>query len=51
MSTINLSGCGFHSENQLKQTLENALEDKYDEEFVCLDVWTSSSIFSATQAA
>lgn len=39
MSTINLSGCGFHSENQLKQTLENALEAKYDEEFVCLDVW------------
>ena len=39
MSTISLSGCGFHSENQLKQTLENALEDKYDEEFVCLDVW------------
>ena len=39
MSTINLSGCGFYSENQLKQTLENALEDKYDEEFVCLDVW------------
>lgn len=39
MSTINLSGCGFHSENQLKQTLENALEAKYDEKFVCLDVW------------
>lgn len=39
MSTINLSGCGFYSENQLKQTLENALEAKYDEEFVCLDVW------------
>ena len=39
MSTISLSGCGFHSENQLKQTLENALEAKYDEEFVCLDVW------------
>ena len=39
MSTINLSGCGFYSENQLKQTLENALEAKYDEKFVCLDVW------------
>ena len=39
MLTISLSGCGFYSENQLKQTLENALEDKYDEEFVCLDVW------------
>ena len=41
MSTISLSGCGFYSENQLKQTLENALEAKYDEEFVCLDVWAN----------
>ena len=41
MLTISLSGCGFYSENQLKQTLENALEAKYDEEFVCLDVWAN----------
>lgn len=39
MSTIGLSGCGFHTENQLKQILENALYEKYGEEFVCLNVW------------
>lgn len=37
---IGESGCSmFVSESQLKQTLENALQEKYDEEFVCLDVW------------
>ena len=33
-------GCSmFVSESQLKKTLENSLQEKYDEEFVCLDVW------------
>ncbi|MCM1227441.1 MAG: hypothetical protein NC320_08460 [Clostridium sp.] len=35
-------GCGmFVSESQLRQTLENALQEKYNEEFSCLDVWSN----------
>ena len=35
-------GCGmFVSESQLKQTLENALQEKYNEEFSCLNVWSN----------
>ena len=38
ISTGNLTGCG-KSEKQLKEILATALEEKYEEEFVCLDVW------------
>lgn len=35
-------GCSmFVSESQLKKTLENSLQEKYDEEFSCLDVWSN----------
>ena len=35
-------GCSmFVSERQLKQRLENSLQEKYDEEFSCLDVWSN----------
>lgn len=43
MSAIMMIGGGgcsmLVSESQLKQILENSLQEKYDEEFVCLDVW------------
>ena len=45
MSAIMIIGGGgcsmFVSESQLKKTLENSLQEKYDEEFSCLDVWSN----------
>ena len=39
---IECCGCGiFISERKLKKVLENALEEKYDEEFECFDVWSN----------
>lgn len=39
---IECCGCGiFISERKLKRLLENALEEKYDEEFECFDVWSN----------
>ena len=41
ISTMSLSGCEFHSVKDLKETIAKALEDKYDEEFICYDVWSN----------
>ena len=45
MSAVMIIGGGgcsmFVSESQLKKTLENSLQEKYDEEFSCLDVWSN----------
>lgn len=38
ITTGNLTGCG-KSEKQLREILATALEEKYEEEFVCFDVW------------
>lgn len=40
ISTVSLGGCG-KSEEKLKEIIETTLEEKYDEEFVCLDVWVN----------
>ncbi len=45
MSAVMMIGGGgcsmFVSESQLKQMFENSLQEKYDEEFSCLDVWSN----------
>lgn len=38
---MSLSGCEFHSVKDLKETIAKALKDKYDEEFICYDVWSN----------
>ncbi len=39
---IECCGCGiFISERKLKKSIENALEEKYNEEFECFDVWSN----------
>ena len=48
MGLVIIAECGgcniFVSEIGLKHTLENALEEKYDEEFECLDVWANGGV-------
>jgi len=39
---LNLTGCSKrYSEKELKEIVQVALENKYQEEFICLDVWSS----------
>ncbi len=38
LAVLLFSGCGLNSESNLKETIEQALEDKYGEEFICHDI-------------
>lgn len=41
ITTLGLTGCGFQTKRNLKKVLEKALQERYNEEFVCLNVWAN----------
>ncbi|MCI8777478.1 MAG: hypothetical protein HFK00_08855 [Oscillospiraceae bacterium] len=41
ITTLGLTGCGFQTKRNLKKVLEKALQGRYNEEFVCLNVWAN----------
>lgn len=41
ITTLGLTGCGIQTKRNLKKVLEKALQERYNEEFVCLNVWAN----------
>lgn len=41
IAILSFVGCNYNSEKKLKEIITSALEEKYDEAFVCLDVWAN----------
>ena len=41
IAILNFVGCNYNSEKKLKEIITSALEEKYDEAFVCFDVWAN----------
>ena len=41
ITTLGLTGCGIQTKRNLKKVLETALQERYNEEFVCLNVWAN----------